>query len=296
MPATGTRLKTLKKQQWGYYFVIPAAVLFAFFVIRPFVVAVINGFYDYGLSGRKFVGLANYAKILNDPIAIKTITNTLVYVAVIVPVILAVSLLVSLAIYKRGALAKGYVRAVFYLPAVVPSVCLAVVWKWLYNPNFGLLNTIIKSLGGPEVNFLGDPNIAIYSVIFIVITWTIGLPIILYTAALGGIPETLLEAAEIDGAGEWKKFWRVTWPLLRPTTLYIMVTATIGTMQVVEAVLLTTAGGPYYASNTMLLMIYTEAFKLNHFGYASAIGNVMFVIIFIISLIQFKFLSADVEY
>ena len=289
-------LKTLRKQQWGYYFVLPAVVLFAIFVIRPFFVAIINGFYDYGLSGKKFVGLDNYIKIFNDPIAIKTITNTLLYIAIIVPVVLMVSLLISVVIYKRNAIVKGYVRAVFYLPAVVPSVCLAVVWKWLYNPNFGLFNTIITRLGGPEVNFLGDPNVAIYAVMVIVITWTLGMPIVLYTAALGGIPETVLEAAEIDGAGEWKKFWKITWPLLKPTTLYILVTVTIGTMQVVEAVLLTTGGGPYYASNTMLLMIYTEAFKLNHFGYASAIGNVMFIIIFIISLIQFKFLSADVEY
>ena len=277
-------------------FVLPSTVLFVLFVLWPFIKAIKTSFYDYSISGMKFVGIKNYAKILSDPIAIKTIFNTIRYVVIIVPIVLFSALLISLAIYQRGTVIKSYIRCVFYLPAVVPSVCLAVVWKWLYNVNFGLLNSIITRFGAEPVNFLGDPGIAIYSVMLIVITWILGQPIVLFTAALGGIPETLLESAELDGAGAWKKFWFVTWPLLKPTTLYVMVTLTIGVMQVVEAVMLTTNGGPYYASNSMLLLIYNEAFKLNHLGYATAIGNIMFVIVFIISLIQFKTMSSDVEY
>ena len=290
------KLKALKKQRAGILFVLPATLLFLVFVLWPFMQALALGFYDYGIAGKKFVGFNNYIKFFRDPIAIKTIGNTCMYVLVIVPVVLFASLLISLIIYKRGSVIKGYIRTVFYLPAVVPSVCLAVVWKWLYNPNYGLINTIIAKAGGRSVNFLGDPQVAIYAVMLIVITWTLGQPVVLFTAALGGVPESLLEAASLDGARAWKKFWSITWPLLKPTTLYVMVTLTIGVMQVVEAIMLTTNGGPYYATNSLLLMIYNEAFKLNNIGYATAIGNIMFVIIFIASLIQFKFMSSDVEY
>jgi len=281
---------------WGYFFILPAAVLFFIFVLWPVFQEIITGFYRYDITGKKFIGIDNYAKILKDPIAIKTIWNTLKYIFVIVPVVLFSSILISLIIYRRNEIIKGYVRAVFYLPAVIPSICLTVVWKWLYNINFGLFNSILTSLGSKPVNFLGDPKTALLSVIVIVITWLLGLPVILFTAALGGIPETLLEAADLEGAGKWNKFWKITWPLLKPTTLYVMVTLTISVMQVVEAVMLTTNGGPYYESNSMLLMIYNEAFKKNNIGYASAIGNIMFVIIFIISLIQFKLMASTYEY
>jgi multiple sugar transport system permease protein len=289
-------VKRLKKQRWGYYFVLPSVLLFVLFVLWPFITAFITSFMQYDLGNKKFIGLDNYKRFLGDPIALRTIRNTLQYVSFIVPVVIVLSLFISLNIYKRGAIIKSYIRAVFYLPAIVPSVCLAVVWKWFYNPNFGLLNSIIGHFGAGTINFLGDPKIAIYSVMVIVITWTLGQPIVLYTAALGGIPETLLEAAEVDGVTGWKQFRHIIWPLLKPTTLYIGFSLTVGIMQVVEAIMLTTNGGPYYATNSMLLMIYNEAFKLNNLGYASAIGNVMFILIFIMSVIQFRFFSTKVEY
>lgn len=287
--------KRIKKNQAGILFVLPATLLFLVFVLWPFLQALITGFYDYSISGKTFVGFQNYYKFFHDPTALKTVGNTCKYVLFIVPIVLFLSMLISMIIYKRGTVIKGYMLAVFYLPSVVPSVCLAVVWKWLYNQNYGLFNYFIRAFGGENVNFLGDPNIAIYAVMLIVITWVIGQPIVLFTAALGGIPENLLEAASLDGCTPWKRFRYITWHLLKPTTLYVMVTLTINVMQVVEAIQLTTNGGPYYATQSMLLLIYNEAFKLNHIGYATAIGNIMFVIIFIASLIQFRLMQSDVE-
>lgn len=288
--------RLIKKQLWGYFFIFPATILFLVFVLWPVIQEIITGFYRYDITGKKFIGVENYVRFLYDPIAIKTVWNTIKYVFVIVPVVLFGAILISLIIYRQNEIIKGYVRAVFYIPAVIPSICLTVVWKWLYNINFGLFNSIILSIGGEPVNFLGNPKTAIFSVMVIVITWLLGLPVILFTASLGGIPETLLEAADLEGAGKWKKFWSIIWPLLKPTTLYVMVTLTISVMQVVEAILLTTNGGPYYETNSMLLMIYNEAFKKNNIGYASAIGNIMFVIVFIISFIQFKIMEGYTEY
>lgn len=287
------RLDDIKKQRFGYYFVLPALILFAMFVLWPFLQALLLGFYKYNIGVKKFIGLDNYIKMFHDPVFLKTLANNGLYIAIVVPCSLFLSLGISLVIQKRGVVVRSLVRTIFYLPAIVPSVCMAVVWKWLYNPEYGLLNIIIKGLGGPEVRFLGDQRFAIYAVMLIIVMWTIGQPIILFTAALGNVPATVLEAADIDGANVWKKFWRVTWHMIKPTTLYIMVTLTIGVMQVVEAVMLTTNGGPYYASNSLLLMIYNQAFDLSNFGYASAIGNVMFLIIAALSIIQFKVMNTE---
>lgn len=290
-----TILRTLNKQKYAFFFILPAFVLFLLFVLGPFLEAIRLGSYEYTIGKKEFIGFENYTNLLADPIFRKTLVNNILYIVFVVPTSLFLSLAISLAIYKRGVVIKSAVRAVFYLPAIVPSVCMAVVWKWLYNPSYGLFNILIQFFGGGEVKFLGDPKIAIYSVMVIVVTWTIGQPIILFTASLGSVPETILEAAEIDGANSWQKFWQVTWAMIRPTTLYIMVTLTINVMQVVESIMLTTNGGPYYATNSLLLMVYTEAFELNNYGYAAAIGNVMFVVVFIISIIQFKYLSPDGE-
>lgn len=287
--------RALHKQKYAYIFILPALILFFFFVFGPFLEALRLGSYNYTIGTKEFIGLDNYTRMFSDPVFRKTLVNNILYIVIVVPISLFLSLGISLAIYKRGVVIKSAMRAVFYLPAIVPSVCMAVVWKWLYNPSYGLFNLIIQSLGGEEIKFLGDPKFAIYSVMVIVVTWTIGQPIILFTASLGGVPESVLEAAEIDGANAWQKFWSVTWAMIKPTTLYIMVTLTINVMQVVEAIMLTTNGGPYYASNSLLLMVYNEAFKLNNFGYAAAIGNVMFVVVFVISIIQFKYMSIDDE-
>jgi multiple sugar transport system permease protein len=285
--------KGLNKQRYGYYFVLPALILFGMFVLWPFLQAIIISFYKYNIGVREFIGFDNYIKMFHDPVFMKTLINNVLYIVIVVPCSLFLSLGISLAIYRKGTMVKSVVRAIFYLPAIVPSVCMAVVWKWLYNPEYGLLNIVIKALGGPEVRFLGDQNIAIFAVMLIIVMWTIGQPIILFTASLGNVPSSVLEAADIDGASGWQKFWRVTWPMIKPTTLYIMVTLTIGVMQVIEAIMLTTNGGPYYASNSLLLMIYNQAFDLSNFGYASAIGNIMFVIVAILSVIQFKVMNTE---
>ena len=286
----------IKKQRWGYFFMVPALIFFTIFVLVPFVKAIKMGFYEYSLTTIEFIGIKNYVDLFNDDVFIKSLLNTLKYVLVIVPADILISLVISVLIYNRSLKVVSFVRAAFYLPAIIPSVCLAMVWKWLYNPTFGLFNTLTTNLGLPRIDYLGDARYAIFFVMLVVITWSVGQPIILYIAALGSIPVALHEAADIDGAGGIQKFVRITMPLLKPTTLYNVIILTIGVMQVVEVIILMTSGGPYYNTSSLLFLIYDNAFKLAKFGYAAAIGNIMFIIIFILSIIQYKYLSSDVQY
>ena len=292
----GSVVMTLKKQRWGYFFLIPAIIFFIGFVLVPFIKAIKMGFYDYTLTKNEFIGFSNYENLFRDEIFIKTILNTLKYVVVIVPTDIFITLVISLVVYNQSDKLISFVRASFYLPAIIPSVCMAVVWKWLYNPTFGMINSILSTLGFENIDFLGDIRYAIYSLMLVIITWSVGQPIIIYIAALRGIPSSLHEAADIDGAGLLKKFFCITLPLLKPATLYNVIILTISVMQVVESIILMTSGGPYYSTGSILYLIYNYAFKLAKFGYASAAGNIMFIMIFILSIIQYKYLSTDVEY
>lgn len=288
--------RTFRKQKWGYLFMLPAMVFFTAFVLLPFLRAVQIGFYDYSLTTNRFIGLENYVNLFKDSIFIQSLLNTLKYVVMVVPVTAVLAFLIAFTVYNCTEKLRSFVRGAFYLPAIIPAVCLAMVWRWMYNPVYGLFKNIMEKFGLPAVDFLGDGRYALVSVAVVVITWSIGQPIILYIAAIGGIPENIHEAAKIDGANKLQRIIHITLPLLKPTTLYILIILTIGAMQIVEVIILMTSGGPYYATSTMLFLIYQYAFKLAKFGYAAAIGNIMFVIIFILSFIQYKWLSDNEQY
>lgn len=285
-----------QKQVWGYIFIAPALFFFILFVLVPFISSINMSFYNYSISGQTFIGLKNYTRMFSDPIFIKSVQNTIKYVLIVVPSVLVISFFVANAVYEKSSKVSSFVRAAFYLPAIVPAVCFSIIWKWMYNPQYGLFNTIGNSMGLPTIDFLGDERFALVATAIVVITWSIGQPIILYIAALNGVPQTYKEAAEIDGANRFQRTVRIMFPLVKPTTLYIMIITTINVMQVIEVILLMTSGGPYYATSSLLFMIYQQAFKIGAFGYAAAIGNFMFVVIAILSVIQYKWLSSDVQY
>ncbi len=289
-------IKEFRKQIWGYIFIAPALFFFILFVLVPFTNSINISFYNYSISNQTFIGFDNYTKMFNDPIFAKSVINTLKYVAIVVPTVLIFSFLIANAVYEKSQKTSSFVRAAFYLPAIVPAVCFSIIWKWMYNPQYGLFNTIGNSMGLPTIDFLGDERFALVSTAIVVITWSVGQPIILYIAALNGVPQTYKEAAEIDGANRFQKMVHVMIPLIKPTTLYIMIITTINVMQVIEVIILMTGGGPYYATNSLLFMVYQQAFKIGNFGYAAAIGNFMFIVIAILSVIQFKWLSSDVQY
>jgi multiple sugar transport system permease protein len=237
-----------------------------------------------------FIGFANYVELWQDPVFLKALKNTFIIVVVSVPTVTAFSLWVASVIYRlKGPLLSAF-RCIFYLPVVTGSVAVTVVWKWMYNNYYGILNYIGTSTGllSKNINWLGDPKYALGCIIVILFTTSVGQPIVLYVSALGNVDTTLVEAASVDGATRLQTFWRIKWPQIMPTTLYILVITTINSFQCFALIQLLTSGGPNYSTETVMYYIYYTAFKLYRFGYGNAMGVVLAIFIAVLSALQFR--------
>nr|WP_294700519.1 sugar ABC transporter permease [uncultured Flavonifractor sp.] len=276
----------------AYLFLLPSLVFFIGFVVIPMIMCVVFSFQEMGLdsSATKFVGFANYTKMAQDPIFWKGFLNTVIIVVVAVPAVTAFSLWVSSAIYQMKAVTRSFFRCVFYLPVVTGTVAVTVVWKWMFNPYNGLLNQIFGTTG---YDWLGNSATAIWCIILILFTTSIGQPIVLYVAALGNVDQSLVEAAQVDGATRLQVFWKIKWPQIMPTTLYILVITTINSFQCFALIQLLTSGGPNHATDTIMYYIFQMAYNNQNFGYANAMGVILAIIIAIFSAIQFKFAKTD---
>ena len=280
----------------SYLFLTPMLIFFITFVIYPMIKGIYISFFDYSLRNFKFIGLDNYKTLIHDDIFIKSLINTLILVLGNVPLVILLSLFVSVNIYKKSAGIRSLFRGVFYLPTVCSVVSITVVWGWIFHPNFGILNYITSKFGIDPIGWLGDPKYALGCIIAVLVTLSVGQPIVLYVASLGNVPSSYLEAAEIDGATSWEIFRHITWPLLMPTTLYIVVITTINSFQCFSIIQLLTSGGPAYATSTVMYLVYERAFTLNKYGLASSMGVALAVIIMTISIVQFKFFGDEVDY
>ena len=277
----------------GYLFMAPFLLFFVAFVIYPMFMCVYTSFFNATMGKEKdvFIGLANYRELFSAPVFWKALRNTLVIVVVSVPVTCIFSLWVASANSKMPAMATSAFRCIFYLPVVTGSVAVTVVWKWMYNNYYGILNYVGKGLGLIEknINWLGDSRYALWCIILILLTTSVGQPIVLYVSALDNVDKALVEASEVDGATELQAFWKIKWPQMMPTTLYILVITTINSFQCFALIQLLTSGGPDNSTMTIMYYIYFNAFKLYRYGYGSAMGVVLAVLIAILSAVQFKF-------
>ncbi len=276
----------------AYLFLIPSLFFFVGFVIIPMVMCVRTSFFDSTLSANTedvFIGFANYREIFHDPVFRKAIVNTLIIVGVSVPVVTAFSLWVGTAIYKLKGPILSTFRCIFYLPVVTGSVAVTVVWRWMYNQYYGIFNYLLKGVGiiDQNINWLGDTRFALWCIILILLTTSVGQPIVLYVSALGNVDATLIEAAEVDGATNRQVFWRIKWAQMLPTTLYVLIITTINSFQCFALIQLLTSGGPNYATETVMYYIYYSAFKLYRFGYGNAMGVILAILIAFFSAIQF---------
>ena len=273
----------------SYLFLAPFLVFFLMFVVYPMFMCVYTSFFD-STMGREdiFVGFANYVELFRDKEFLNALRNTIIIVVVSVPVTCVFSLWVASAISKMPVAATSIFRCIFYLPVVTGSVAVTMVWKWMYNNYSGLFNHIGTSLGllDEGINWLGDPKYALGCIILILLTTSVGQPIVLYVSALDNVDKSLVEAAEVDGASQMQAFWKIKWPQIMPTTLYILVITTINSFQCFALIQLLTQGG----SNTMTIMyyIYYSAFKLYKYGYGNAMGVILAIIIALLSALQFK--------
>ena len=288
----------IAKKEWlsAYLFLLPAAIFFLGFVILPMVGGLVISFFDYNPRASTFVGIQNYVQIFKDTVFKKSLWNTLFLVVGNVPIVVIFSLFVSLTIYKRTSKVRSFFRSIFYLPAIASVVSITVVWAWIFHPNYGILNYILGLFGVDPQVWLGNPSIAKWAILIVLVTLSVGQPIVLYMASLGNIPKDYLEAAEIDGANPTQVFINMTWPLLKPTTLYIVIITTINSFQCFSLIQLLTAGGPNYATTTIMYQVYERSFTLGQYGIASSMGVVLAIIVMGISVIQYKYLGTDVEY
>ena len=291
--------KRIFKSRWAYIFIAPAVIHFLVFNAYPIGATVYLSFVRFNLQGNTWIGMRNYQIALAEPVFWRSLANTALYTMVVVPVGISIALFLSALIFPLRSSAQNFYKGAFYLPGVVSAVVVSMIWLWMFDSAHGLLNYLLPlATGGmmKPIAWLGDAHIALPSLMFMAVAGGSGGAVILYLAAMGGIPATLYEAARIDGANRWTEFWRITLPLLKPTTLYLAIMGTIGSFQVFTSIYMMTRGGPNYATTTVVYRIYETAFEFLKLGRASAMALILALIIIGVSIVQFKVLGTEVEY
>ncbi len=245
----------------GYLFMLPSLIFFLGFVVIPMFICIGYSMTDATMhqkTATNFIFFENFITLFQDEVFLKGLWNTFIIVIVSVPAVCAFSLWVSSAIYKLNGPLLSAFRCIFYLPVVTGSVAVTVVWKWMYDNYTGILNSALTNMGILEkgINWLGDPKTALWCIILILFTTSVGQPIVLYVSALGNVDQTLVEAAQVDGATDLQVFWKVKWAQMMPTTLYILVITTINSFQCFALIQLLTQGGPNHATDTVMYYIY----------------------------------------
>ena len=287
-----TRRLVLQENIAAYLFLLPFLIFFVGFVLYPMFMCVYTSFFDANMGKEDvFIGFANYQELMEDPIFWTALRNTMVIVLVSVPVTCAFSLWVANIISKMNVAATSAFRCIFYLPVVTGSVAVTVVWKWMLSKFGGILNYLgnnVMGLYDKNIDFLGDSEYALWCIILILLTTSVGQPIVLYVSAQDNVDKSLVEAAEVDGASNRQAFWHIKWPQMMPTTLYILVITTINSFQCFALIQLLTSGGPNNSTMTIMYYIYYNAFKLYRYGYGNAMGVILAIIIAILSAVQFK--------
>ena len=274
---------------WG--FLAPATAHLAVFSFAPMLFALYLSVHRWSPiePARPFVGLANFVAIAKDPLVWISLRNTVLY-TLHVPVAMALALAVALALNSGGHFVR-LVRTAFFLPYVSSVVAVALVWQWLYHPDFGLLNYALKTVGLGPIDWLGNPKTALLAVMGISIWVQVGYQMVVFLAGLQGIPQDYLDAARVDGAGPWRRFWRITFPLLRPVTLFVLVTGLITSFQVFTFIYVLTDGGPLHATDVIVYRIYQTAWEFLQFGRASALALVLVVLLLGLTWAQFRLLD-----
>lgn len=281
----------------GYLFLLPNIVGFLIFSSLPVIATLIISLLDWDLIRKpNFVGIQNYIILLRDDrVFHQVLGNTAYYVLGTVPTGIVLSLLLALAMNSR---IRGITlfRAIFFIPVITSSVAVAMMWRWLFNSDFGLINAGLTAIGLPAIPWLSSTAWAMPAVIIVAVWKNLGYNMVIYLAGLQSIPQDLYGAASIDGAGNWARFRHVTLPLLTPTTFFILVISVINSFQVFDLAFILTQGGPGDATNTIVMTIYNQAFQFFQMGYAAAIAWLLFIIIFTITLLQMQLQKRWVHY
>ena len=294
----------LFEQRYSYLFIAPAVILFCVFVFIPVIASFFLSFTKYNiLSSPQWVGLDNYRQIfLNDPRFWKALRNTALYVLGVVPVGISISLLLAVAIDQKIKF-KNFYKTIFFMPVVTSVIAISVIWKWLFaGEKYGLINHWLLKFGLNPIDWVMSPTWTLPAIMIMSIWAGLGYNMILLLAGLQTIPNTFYEAAEVDGANSWHKFWRITLPLLRPTLLFVVIMSGINSFQLFEQVYIMTGGtgegvgGVLDCALSLVAYLYEKGFQRFEMGYASAIAYILFGIIFLATLINLKVMRSRFEY
>lgn len=273
----------------GYAFLAPNLIGFIVFTLIPFVYALYISFFKWdGITDKVFVGLDNYLALLKDSGFRIAMKNTLIYTVLNVSTTIVAGLALALAVHSVKHL-KTLFRTTLFLPNMVTISSIVIVWQAFYHPTYSPFSMILRTFGVENPpQWIGDPKWAMLCIIIMSIWLNAGYYMVLFLAALNNIPSHYYEAADIDGAGIWKKFWRITLPMLSPTTFFVVIMAIINSFKVFDQVALLTQGGPGRSTNVLVYYIYQESFTYYRFGSASAMAYVLFALIFIVTVIQYR--------
>jgi multiple sugar transport system permease protein len=272
----------------GWAFVTPATVIILLFGAVPIIWSLVMSFQrNTGSGPAPFIGLSNYRQLAHDPAVMQAAEHTLVYTVLFVPGTMIVGLFLAVAM-NRDLKFMWFYRTAAYATMAISTISEALVFIWLFDPSYGIVNYFFSLLGIPQQQFLNSPSEALFVIAAMTIWGWTGFAVVIYLAALQGIPKELTEAAAIDGAGRWSTFRRVTLPLLSPASLFLVVWLTINAMQLFDEVYLSTQGGPLGATTVLVYYLFDQAFQFFNFGYASAIAYLLFIVILVITAIQFR--------
>ena len=282
---------------YGWLLLLPAIVLLAAFTHYPALATLWHSFFSTPKGARpaRFVGLENYAVMRDDPVFWQSLWNNLWFALGTIPTSIGIALIMALWV-NRNLRGRGFLRMAYFTPTVLPMVAVANIWLFFYTPQYGLLEQITQALGLPSHNWLGSPDTVLGAIIVVAIWKEAGFFMIFYLAALQQISPTLAEAAGLEGASRWQYFWRVQFPLLMPTTLFVLINALINSFRLVDHIFVMTRGGPNNASSLLLYYIYEVGFGFWDSGYAAALTVVLLALLAAIAFVKFRILDRRTHY
>jgi multiple sugar transport system permease protein len=293
------RLRQARIERWtGIGFISPAMLLFMLTSLVPLAVLMGLSFTDYelGATDTKNVGTANFVKAAADPVFRRSLGNTLLYVAIVLPGAVGLGLLVAILVHGRRR-SRAFYESIYFLPVTSTLIAMATVWQFLLHPRLGPVNAFLRLLGSPEIAFLSEPSLALPTLAVVGIWQLLGFNMVLFLAGLSAIPKDLYEAAEVDGCtSALDRFLTITWPLLTPTTMFVVVTTSITAFKIFDTVAVMTRGGPMGSSEVLLYNVYLEGFQYFHMGYAAALTIVFLAFILAFSAIQSFVLERRTHY
>lgn len=289
-PKGGRRQRTA----WtGFAFVLPFLIAYALFMLWPIILGLRMSFYNWSLVGKgasDFAGFGNYAEALADSAFWTSLWHTILFTIISTPILVVLGLALAL-LANVVPWGKGFFRLAFFAPYVLPSAVVALIWIWLYEPGFGLISASFAAIGLGNIGWLTSANVAMLSIVFTTVWWTIGFNFILYLAGLQEIPKEMYEAAALDGANAWAQLRHVTVPLLARTTTLVLILQVLASLKIFDQIYLMTTGGPNFSTEPIIEYIYDTGFTSYRVGYASAMSYLFFVIILAISVVLFMMLN-----